>query len=151
MTRVAMAAPVLAGRSPLGLGLAYSAFAALGLIWGTNFIFVKWEAAAINPAQIVLLRVLFGFLPLLVFALVTGALRWRDWRPAHHFLVMSLLATAFYYVALQGHRAAPVERRGHAERCPPALHLRHRLAVPAGGAAERAFGGRSCSASSAWS
>jgi drug/metabolite transporter (DMT)-like permease len=99
MTRVAMAAPVPAGRSPAGLGLAYGAFAALGLIWGTNFIFVKWAAAAISPAQIVLLRVLFGFLPLLVFALVTGALRWRDWRHAHHFLVMSLLATAFYYVA----------------------------------------------------
>jgi hypothetical protein len=89
MTRLAMAAPAPAGRSPLGLGLAYGAFAALGLIWGINFIFVKWAAAAISPAQIVLLRVLFGFLPLLVVALVTGALRWRDWRHAHHFLVMS--------------------------------------------------------------
>jgi drug/metabolite transporter (DMT)-like permease len=99
MSRITMTASVPAGRSPSGLGLAYGAFAALGLIWGTNFIFVKWAAVAISPAQIVLLRVLFGFLPLLVWALVTGALRWRDWRHAHHFLVMSLLATAFYYVA----------------------------------------------------
>ena len=99
MTRVAMVAPSSAGRSPSGLGLAYGAFAALGLIWGTNFIFVKWAAVTISPAQIVLLRVLFGFLPLLVFALSTGAPRWRDWRRAHHFLVMSLLAMAFYYFA----------------------------------------------------
>ena len=52
-----------------------------------------------SPAQIVLLRVLFGFLPLLGFAVATGSLHWRDWRHAHHFLVMSLLATAFYYIA----------------------------------------------------
>ena len=90
---------MIAGRSSSGLNFAYGAFAALGLIWGTNFIFVKWAAATISPAQIVLLRVLFGFLPLLVFALATGALRWRDWRHAHHFLVMSVLAMAFYYFA----------------------------------------------------
>ena len=86
-------------RESSSLGLAYAAFAALGLIWGSNFIFVKWAALSISPSQIVLLRVLFGFLPLLVAALATRALHWRHWRHAHHFLMMSLLATTFYYVA----------------------------------------------------
>ena len=78
---------------------AYGAFALLGLIWGSNFIFVKWAAASISPPQIVLLRVVFGFLPLLVFALATRSLRWRHLRHIHHFMVMALLATALYYVA----------------------------------------------------
>jgi drug/metabolite transporter (DMT)-like permease len=82
-----------------GLALAYAAFVALGVIWGSNFIFVKWAAVWISPSQIVLLRVLFGFLPLLVAALAMGALHWRDIRHLHHFLVMSVLATTFYYVA----------------------------------------------------
>lgn len=82
-----------------GLGLAYTAFLALGLIWGANFIFVKWALVTISPSQIVFLRVLFGLLPLLAYALATRALHWRDIRHAHHFVVMSVLATAFYYVA----------------------------------------------------
>ena len=80
-------------------GAAYSAFALLGLIWGSNFIFVKWAAVSISPAQIVLLRVVFGFLPLLIFALATQSLHWRHLRHIDHFIVMSIMATAFYYVA----------------------------------------------------
>ncbi len=91
--------PSLPHRSAPGLGLAYAAFAVLGLVWGSNFIFVKWAIPYISPPQIVLLRVLFGFLPLLAYALATRALHWRDWRHAHHFVVMAVLATAFYYVA----------------------------------------------------
>ena len=78
---------------------AYLAFAVLGLVWGSNFIFMKWAAALISPAQIVFLRVLFGFLPILGFALVKGVLRRAQLRHAPHFLVMSVLATAFYYFA----------------------------------------------------
>jgi drug/metabolite transporter (DMT)-like permease len=78
---------------------AYPAFALLGLIWGTNFLFMKWASVTLTPAQIVFLRVLFGFLPVLVFALCTKALKWRHLRHAHHFIVMSLLATAVYYYA----------------------------------------------------
>lgn len=77
----------------------YGAFALLGVIWGTNFIFMKWAAAVITPAQIVLLRILFGFVPLLVFALARRALAWHHVRQAHHFIVMALLATAVYYFA----------------------------------------------------
>lgn len=88
----------LAGE-PVVRNIAYIAFAMLGLIWGTNFIFMKWAAVLITPGQIVLLRVLFGFLPILAFALLSRSLRWAHLRHAHHFLVMSLLATAIYYYA----------------------------------------------------
>lgn len=78
---------------------AYAAFGLLGLIWGSNFIFVKWAAVSISPEQIVLLRIIFGFIPLVVFALATRSLHWRDLRHLHHFTVMALLATAIYYFA----------------------------------------------------
>lgn len=75
------------------------AFAALGLIWGSNFIFMKWAAGLISPGQVVFLRVVFGFIPILALALYRGALRVRDLRHWPHFFVMSVLATAFYYYA----------------------------------------------------
>jgi drug/metabolite transporter (DMT)-like permease len=79
--------------------LVYPAFALLGLIWGTNFIFMKWAAAWITPSQVVLLRVLFGFLPVLALAMIRRSLRWEHLRYIHHFLMMALLATAIYYFA----------------------------------------------------
>jgi drug/metabolite transporter (DMT)-like permease len=75
------------------------ASAALGLVWGCNFLFVKWAAVLITPAQITLLRVAFGFAPVLAYALAKGALRREHLRHAHHFVVMALLATAVYYDA----------------------------------------------------
>jgi drug/metabolite transporter (DMT)-like permease len=77
----------------------YLAFALLGVIWGSNFIFMKWAAAYISPSQIVLWRVVFGFLPIFVFALAKRAMRLEHIRYVHHFVVMSLLATAVYYFA----------------------------------------------------
>jgi drug/metabolite transporter (DMT)-like permease len=78
---------------------AYLAFTLLGFIRGSNFLFMKLASVWISPAQIVFLRVLFGFIPLLVFALATRALKWRHLRHAPHFIVMSLLATTAYYYA----------------------------------------------------
>jgi drug/metabolite transporter (DMT)-like permease len=75
------------------------AFLFLGVIWGSNFIFMKWAAQEISPAQIVLLRAVFGFLPVFLYALSQRALHWEHVRYAHHFVVMSLLATAIYYFA----------------------------------------------------
>lgn len=75
------------------------AFVFLGVIWGSNFIFVKWAAESITPGQIVLLRVVFGFVPVFLYALSRRALRWEHLRHAHHFVVMSLLAMAVYYFA----------------------------------------------------
>jgi drug/metabolite transporter (DMT)-like permease len=77
----------------------YIAFALLGLIWGSNFVFMKWATQLISPGQVVFLRVLFGFLPILVFALLRGDLRKEHLRRGHHYLVMSLLATSIYYYA----------------------------------------------------
>jgi drug/metabolite transporter (DMT)-like permease len=81
------------------MGKTAIAFAALGVIWGSNFIFMKWAAVLITPMQVVFLRVFFGFLPILVFALYRGALRISDLRYWRHFVVMSILATAAYYYA----------------------------------------------------
>ena len=75
------------------------AFLMLALIWGANFIFVKWAAEHITPLQITLLRVLLGFLPIFALGLATGALRWSHARHLHHFVVMALIATALYYLA----------------------------------------------------
>ena len=60
---------------------------------------MKWAAELISPAQIVLLRSIFGFLPVLLYALSQRELRWQHIRYLHHFIVMSLLATAIYYFA----------------------------------------------------
>ena len=79
--------------------LVYPAFALLGLIWGTNFIFMKWAAAWITPSQIVLLRILFGFVPILGLAMISRSLEWSHLRHVHHFFMMALLATAIYYFA----------------------------------------------------
>lgn len=78
---------------------AHAAFVVVGLIWGSNFLFMKWAAETISPGQVTLLRVLFGFLPVAAYALSRGALARSHLRHAHHFVVMSLLATSVYYFA----------------------------------------------------
>ncbi len=76
---------------------AYVAWLALGVIWGSNFIFMKWAAEYITPMQIVLARVVFGFLPVLVYALVKRQLKVSHLRHTAHFIVMACLASAIYY------------------------------------------------------
>lgn len=80
--------------------ITYLVFALLGLFWGSNFIYMKWAAELITPAQITLLRVFFGFLPLAVVALREGVIHRDQVRHLPHFLVMAVLATAFYYFAI---------------------------------------------------
>ncbi|MDO3395034.1 DMT family transporter [Nocardioides cremeus] len=75
------------------------AFVALGVIWGSNFIFMKWATETISAGQVTLLRVLFGFVPVMAYALHRRVLARRHLRHAHHFFVMSLLATTVYYFA----------------------------------------------------
>ncbi|WP_211827496.1 DMT family transporter [Kistimonas asteriae] len=79
--------------------IAYIAFAALGIIWGSNFLFVKWASAFISPAQIVFLRIFFGFLPLLGYAVYRKEIRLSHLCYWPHFLMMSLLAAVLYYYA----------------------------------------------------
>jgi drug/metabolite transporter (DMT)-like permease len=80
--------------------LTYVAFVFLGLIWGSNFIYMKWAAALISPEKIVLLRVFFGFLPLAFAAWHKGVINRSQARHLPHFLVMAVVATAFYYFAI---------------------------------------------------
>ncbi|MGJ7066444.1 DMT family transporter [Morganella morganii] len=76
-----------------------AAFAFLGIIWGTNFIFMRQASEWISPVQIVFLRVLCGFVPIAVMAWMQKAVRREHLKYTRHFLVMALLATVIYYWA----------------------------------------------------
>jgi drug/metabolite transporter (DMT)-like permease len=73
------------------------AFCALGVIWGSNFIYMKLAANLITPMQIVFYRVLFGFVPVFIYAKLRGDLRWQHLKHVGHYFVMGMLATAVYY------------------------------------------------------
>ena len=125
------------------------AFAVLGLIWGSNFIFMKRAAETISPGQISLLRVLFGFVPVLIYALYRGDLARHHARYTHHFFVMSVLATSVYYFAF----AAGTDRlesgiAGAPERSDPAVLVRRRRDLPARRADHREASRRACSSAS---
>jgi drug/metabolite transporter (DMT)-like permease len=79
--------------------LPLAAFLFLGIVWGSNFIYMKLAASLITPTQIVFFRVLFGFFPVLFYAYLSGAMAWQHLRYTGHFFVMSLLATTLYYYA----------------------------------------------------
>ena len=78
---------------------AHVLFAVLALVWGTNFVTMKWASATLSAGQISLLRVLFGFLPVAAYAWSKGAFARSHIRHAHHFVVMSVLATSGHYFA----------------------------------------------------
>lgn len=72
-------------------------FIILGLVWGCNPYFTQLALPYLSPMEVVWWRVLCGFLPLLAVAVFTRSLSWSHWRHAHHFFIMSLLATSLYY------------------------------------------------------
>jgi drug/metabolite transporter (DMT)-like permease len=75
-------------------------FAMLGLIWGTNFFFMKLAVTAIDPLQVVWVRVVAGALPIVAWALARRELRLTHLRHAHHFVAMALFANVlpFYFL-----------------------------------------------------
>lgn len=73
------------------------AFWGLGIIWGSNFIYMKMAAEFLTPMQLVFMRVAFGLLPVALYAYFSGSLKLADARYIGRFLVMSLLATSVYY------------------------------------------------------
>lgn len=77
--------------------LAFFAWISLGVIWGSNFIFMKWAVEYITPLQIVLARVILGFLPIFIYAVARGHLRVSHLKHSAHFVVMACLAAAIYY------------------------------------------------------
>ena len=58
---------------------------------------MKLAAELITPMQVVFYRVLFGFIPVLIYAYFTKALNISDLKYFKHFFVMSLLAAIIYY------------------------------------------------------
>jgi drug/metabolite transporter (DMT)-like permease len=76
-----------------------AAFFLLGLIWGSNFIYMKLASELITPLQIVFFRVLSGFVPVCIYAYFSRTLAWRHLRYSIHFFVMALMATTLYYYA----------------------------------------------------
>lgn len=72
-------------------------FCLLGIIWGSNFIYMKWASDYITTSQIVLLRVFFGFIAVLLYSISKKELSTSHLRNSVHFIVMALIATIFYY------------------------------------------------------
>ncbi|RXJ68018.1 EamA family transporter [Halarcobacter ebronensis] len=72
-------------------------FLLLGIIWGSNFIYMKWASELITPLQVVFLRVLFGFIPVFIYAYYKKAIKIEHLKYSFHFFIMSLLGTTVYY------------------------------------------------------
>jgi len=73
------------------------AFLTLGFVWGSNFIYMKWAVELITPLQTVFMRVLFGFLPIFMYAYYKNTLSFSHLKYSLHFFIMSLLGTTIYY------------------------------------------------------
>jgi len=58
---------------------------------------MKKAAELISPTQIVFFRVLFGFIPVIIYSSFAGVLSFKHLRHIGHFFVMALLATTIYY------------------------------------------------------
>ena len=72
-------------------------FAILGIIWGSNFIYMKMAAVYIDPMQVVFYRVLFGFIPVFLYAIYKNAIKLEHLKYSFHFFIMSLFAAVIYY------------------------------------------------------
>lgn len=82
-----------------GRRTAVVAFVLLGLIWGTNFVFMQAAAPYITAGQTTLLRLVFGVIPILILGIATRAFSWWHVRYIHHFAAQGVLAAGFYYYA----------------------------------------------------
>lgn len=73
--------------------LHYAVFWFLGISWGSNFLFMKIAVQAIPPLQVVLLRMIFGALPIVAYGLYRRVMKRADFRYVHHFIAMGLINT----------------------------------------------------------
>ena len=73
------------------------AWLALGITWGSNFIFMKWATDLISPEQVVLARVTLGFVPVFIYAAVKKQFKLVHYKYTGHFIVMACLAAAVYF------------------------------------------------------
>ncbi|MEV0327749.1 DMT family transporter [Micromonospora echinospora] len=72
--------------------------AALALLWGSSFLWIKLALRGFNPVQIVFARLLLGFVVLAPLALARGLGFPRGWRLWGHLVVAALLANAIPYL-----------------------------------------------------
>ena len=72
-------------------------FLGLGIIWGSNFIYMKMAAVYIDPMQVVFYRVLFGFIPVFLYAMYKNTIKLEHLKYSFHFFIMSLFAAVIYY------------------------------------------------------
>jgi len=79
---------------------AYAALVLLGMMWGSNFMYMKWATALISPTQTVFIRIFFAFVPLLIVALYTKSISFKQLRYLKHFVAMSTLAATLYYYGI---------------------------------------------------
>lgn len=79
---------------------AYAALVLLGIMWGSNFMYMKWATALISPTQTVFIRIFFAFVPLLIVALYTKSISFKQLRYLKHFVAMSTLAATLYYYGI---------------------------------------------------
>ncbi len=64
---------------------------------------MKLAADLVSPLQIVLIRVVFGFIPIAIYALIKGALKYSHLQHLGHLFVLSLIGTlAYYYGFVKG-------------------------------------------------
>lgn len=72
--------------------------AALALLWGSSFLWIKLALRGFNPVQIVFARLLLGFLVLAPIVLSRGLRFPRGWQTWGHLFVAALVANAVPYV-----------------------------------------------------
>ncbi|WP_313812874.1 DMT family transporter [Glutamicibacter sp.] len=78
---------------------ALGAYGLLSAIWGTNFLFMQAAAPYISAGQTALLRLVFGAIPIVIFAALTGSFSRRHLRHAHRFIIQAFLGAGLYYFA----------------------------------------------------
>lgn len=80
----------------------------LGIIGGSNFIFMKLATELITPIQVVVLRVLFGLFPIAIYAWSQSAFKISHAKHIGHFFVMATVGTvAYYYGFVKGASLLP--------------------------------------------
>lgn len=78
----------------------WGAFALLGLVWGTSFLWIKIALREVGPFTLVAYRLLFGLIGLLVVMAITRRSFPRDRRTIGLYFILSFFATALPFVLI---------------------------------------------------
>lgn len=78
----------------------WAAFLLLALAWGTSFMFIKIAVQTVQPVTLVTVRLLIGWLGLLLVMRWRGASIPRDWRLWRHLLVVGVVNVAVPFVLI---------------------------------------------------